>query len=81
MVENREIYTQPVFNAPVGMSQRWLVLGKLEWLVYHMLTKVLVKPIQYNTGTWQIGTRTESLYPYRAITRSSAVAERPRDAS
>jgi len=63
----------PVFNAPysVGISQKCLIVGKLEWLGYHSLKKVwwYVKLFRYNSGAWQTDRRTkELLYQYRAVT-------------
>ena len=65
-------YDQP-FNAPVvgdiiGISQRRVVLGKLQWWGYHALEKIWwhVKPFRHNSGPWQTDGRTEFLYQHRA---------------
>ena len=66
-VEDRDFYTQPVFNAPargdpVGISLRYLMLVKLEWLGYRMLKKKLwryVKPFSSDTGTLRTDRRTD----------------------
>jgi len=68
------LYTPPVFSAPVGGPCRNFAkvfsIGKLERLPlgYYMLKKVwwYVKPFQYNTRVWQTERRTELLYQYHS---------------
>jgi len=57
----------------VGILQRCLVRGKLEWLGYRVVKKVwwYVKPFRYDTAMWQThkrtDRRTELLYQYSAL--------------
>jgi len=65
------IYSQAVYLltflkcifSPVRISQRCLVLVKLDWWDYHVLKKVwcCVKLFRYNTGMWQTDRRTDRI--------------------
>jgi len=71
--KSRNLCTPPVFSWwprrwwPRRISQRYLVLEKLEWSGYRTVKKVWrhVKPFWRNTGAWQTDRRTDLLYQYR----------------